>query len=138
MFGRALHSHRDLYLPPVLQPRVGRHPAPRKVLRPAGLRHRCKWSLYRCLQNKRPLQNHTPRVSTPLPPKFNVDEVNIWSGSACEINTRFCKTGSRAFFSTLNFGGAGAKITLRSYLSGRAFILQTPVSWGITCLTLLV
>ena len=28
---------------------------------------------YRCLQNKRPLQSHTPRVSTPLPSNFSVD-----------------------------------------------------------------
>ncbi len=28
----------------------------------------------------------------PLPPKISVDELNISSGSACKINTRFCKT----------------------------------------------
>ena len=42
---------------------------------------------YRCLQNNRPLQHHTLRLSNPFPPKFNVDEVNSGSGSACKINT---------------------------------------------------
>ena len=49
---------------------------------------------YRCLQNKRPLRNHTPRLSNPFPPKFNVDEMQNVSGSACKINTRFRKIGS--------------------------------------------
>ena len=34
----------------------------------------------------------------------------------------------RAFFSTLNFGGTRARLTLWSYLLGRVFISQTPVA----------
>ena len=51
-----------------------------------------------CLQNKRPLQNHAPRLSNPFPPKFNVAGMTIVSGSACKINAQFRKIGSALSF----------------------------------------
>ena len=82
---------------------------------------------YRCLRNKRPLQKRTLRLSNPCPPKINTVRVTSGSGSACKINTRFRKTGSALAFQLWTWGGTGAKITLWSYLLGRALILQTPV-----------
>ena len=32
---------------------------------------------YRCLQNKHPIRKHTLRLSTPRPPKINVEEVKL-------------------------------------------------------------
>ena len=65
---------------------------------PEPWRYKVWRQCHRCLQNKRPLQNHTPSLSNPFPPKINVDEVTNRSGSVCEINTRFHKTGSALSF----------------------------------------
>ena len=53
---------------------------------------------YRCLQNKRPIQKHTLRLSNPFPPKINVDEVNMEVGRHAKQTPDFVKHSARFLF----------------------------------------
>ena len=104
------------------------------------------WYSYTAQRSATRLDNKNARCQIPEHDKPNVRW--HWMTHRAKGNTGVCEMNARSEsmrydsqtpsppkdLATLNFGGAGTKMTLWSYLFGRAFILQTPVSVVVAAL----